>query len=668
MSSAGVQESDQSVLLSDTALAALALERQPFEEETGGETFIDESRTERLAEIRQALIAGDDLLLVLGERGAGKSTLLAQLAADSGLRIQCFSVRGGPRFSTLNLFVGMLEAFKVRPPEQLKETLDELIPCLQAMIGNDTLCVIVLDDAESLPADELTTLLSAMLYLNSGDQALLRVALAAPPTFEELIPDLLPRGADLPYASLVLEPYDMQRAGLYLAHRFEQAGMRGEFPFDEAELTAINERAGGRPGALHASAAAALEARWGEASAAAAGAGGVPIGDAAATGAPPPGTVGHDAAAGGVASGRTVRLALGALAALMIVGGLLLFGAEPDDSETRYRVVEERKLETERQRAEDEVGAGASGSAAADAPVASESASAPSDPAPLPSEAERAAAAESEAASPSVPDTAPGTDTARADAAAPAAEPSPAPGEDDPREDDPREDAAETAASEAPAEPLVVESPATGTADAEEAVSESSATTSPSASPAPGSERESEPEPEPSPAAEPSAPPPTDTATADPSTSAGSEDEAPAPAPAPDAANESGPRTDADLLGADEEPAERASEPDAAPAGSVLESPNWILVQDAESFTVQMIASTDRGAIEAFLSRAELAPPNSIFSFERRGQTWYALVHGLFPSIEAARTEIERMPPAALTDQPWIRAVGRVQNSLREQD
>ena len=627
MSSAVVQESEQGALLSDTALAALALERQPFSGECAvADTFVDERRTERLAEIRQALIAGDDLLLVLGERGAGKSTVLAQLAADSGLRIQCFSVRGSPRFSTLNLFAGMLEAFKVRAPGQLKETLDELIPCLQAMIGNDTLCVVVLDDADAVPPEELTTLLSALIYLDSGDEALLRIALAAPPAFEEVLPDRLPPGADLPYSSLVLEPYGLQRAGLYLAHRLERAGLRGEFPFDEAELTAINERAGGRPAALHAAAAAALEARWG----------------ASASGVRAKEDRDDDVSSGlfgrssgssrssplaGVANGRVARLALGSLAALMILGGLLLFrpGPEPADSETRYRVVEERRLGTERLRLIDEEDAdGASPAAPVD--LAPESASDAGE-ASGPVAADEPAAASGELAS------APASEPE----AVPDAEPAPAPLPEETSPAGTTTDAATDAATDAEADSATDPSPAVT----------SPVESDPPPPPEPIPEPIPEPVPEPAPEPTPEAP-------------------ATDPAPASDTADADpggGPRSDAALLGE-----ESVAEETAAAPGSVLESPNWILVQDAELFTVQMIASTDRSAIEAFLTRAELDPPNSIFSFDRRGTTWYALVHGLFPSIEAARSEVERMSPAALTDQPWIRAVGRVQNSLREQD
>jgi septal ring-binding cell division protein DamX len=81
-----------------------------------------------------------------------------------------------------------------------------------------------------------------------------------------------------------------------------------------------------------------------------------------------------------------------------------------------------------------------------------------------------------------------------------------------------------------------------------------------------------------------------------------------------------------------------------------------------------MSAATDRESVENFLNRTDLPEPNSIFAFDRDGTRWYALVHGLFGSISEATSAVERMPPAAQTNQPWIRKVGRVQNVLRDQN
>ena len=186
MSAPAAPESEPAGLLSDATLSDLQLRRQPFTElAPDDEAFADETTGEQLGDIKQALITGDDLLLVLGEAGAGKSTLLAQLGANSGLRLQCFEVRGSERFSTHNLFTGMLEAFKQAPPDELKDMLDALVPCLQGMVASNILSAIVLDNADSVTDGELTRLLSSMLYLNSQDETLLRVVLAAADSFED---------------------------------------------------------------------------------------------------------------------------------------------------------------------------------------------------------------------------------------------------------------------------------------------------------------------------------------------------------------------------------------------------------------------------------------------------------------------------------------------------
>ena len=630
-----------SALLSDTALSALALREQPFAPgATDDDPFTDEVTAEQLADIRQALITGDDLLLVLGEDGAGKSTLLSQLAANSGLRIQCFSVGGSPRFSTRNLFMGMLEAFKIEPPEDLKETLDELVPCLQAMIAGNKLCVVVLDDAETLAEHELTTLLSSMLYVNSRDESLLRIALSAVPAFEDRIPDLLPEGADLPYSSLSLEPLDAERAAAYLDFRLGRAGRADGLPLDENEIARLNERAGGLPGALHAVAAAALENAWGEPGAA-------PSASSAAV-APPPDARPADAdlppelrperrperrplAAGIGLDGRGTKLALGALAGALIIGGLLLFrtAPEPGTGEERYRVVEQRPVETDRETERLELlEEGERERAAAAVPPADDA---------------DGLAASDEAGATSVPVT-----EADLSGAAPARAPEP----DLAAAPDP--DSASSAAVSVP-------TPAAPSSEPE-----------PGPEPSPASEPAPEPEPEPAsePVPEPAPEPVSEEPVPEPAASA------PEPAAAPGTEDAGGTtddaggtaRTDAVPRGDEEESPSPVAPPPEEPRLGALESPNWVLVQNPAQYTVQMSASTDRASVEEFLERAGLPAPNSIFSFDRGGRTWYALVHGLYPDIDEARDAIERMPSVALVDQPWIRAVGRIQETLREQN
>jgi len=107
----------------------------------------------------------------------------------------------------------------------------------------------------------------------------------------------------------------------------------------------------------------------------------------------------------------------------------------------------------------------------------------------------------------------------------------------------------------------------------------------------------------------------------------------------------------------------------AEPRPGLLESSSWILLQDRELYTVQMSASRDRNSVVGFLNRHAdtLSKPNSIYTFDRDGSTWYALLHGLYSSIDEARAEVETMPSSALTNQPWIRSVARVQDVLKAQ-
>ncbi len=97
----------------------------------------------------------------------------------------------------------------------------------------------------------------------------------------------------------------------------------------------------------------------------------------------------------------------------------------------------------------------------------------------------------------------------------------------------------------------------------------------------------------------------------------------------------------------------------------LLQSPNWVLMQNPEQFTVQMIASSNREEVERFLNVHQLPGPNSIFSFKRADETWYALVHGLYTDIEDAQQAIRSLPEKVRTNHPWIRQIKRIHQSLK---
>lgn len=574
---------DNHGFLSDASMEALELQHQPFAETpVGGELFEDDTTRSVIADINDALYGSDDVLMIIGTAGSGRSILLRQLANNPQSRIACFSVKGSPRFDTAHLFGSVLEAFKTPVPADLKDALDALVPSLQGTFERyNRLSTIVLDDADQVPVDELTKLLSSVLYLNGQEEPLLRVLLSSTPEFEERLPDALPQGAEIQYASLVLDPMTSDRAEKYLEFRFNQAGYFDNSPFTDRDMQSIVEESAGYPRSLNSAAALNLNAQHGQ----------MPESML------PPELVEHRG------NGTMVKMLLGGLACLMIVAGLFMFTQNKGErspasrASNDYRTVETVPVNPKPSAPTTELEIMAE---APEAPTASDTAAAAT-----------AADVETEANAvlDQISDTADADETDEANIVAnqPSIQPPAQPAESTP------------AKTETPVPVEVASADTTEAAPADN--SDDALLAGASGTPTPASTLTSNPAPS---------------------------NEAPA---APDSTTST-----------------TTEESQAEAQSSVLESPTWILVQDPDRFTVQMSASTDRDSVENFMTRNNLPGPNSIFSFNRNGATWYALVHGLFRNVPEARTALKALPEGALRNQPWIRRIGQVQSSLKEQN
>lgn len=548
--------------VSDEVFATLELKSQPFAPATAdGEWFSDDTTRAQLVHIKEALINDEDLLIVIGAEGSGKSVLLKQLSAGGGTRVQCFSVRGSERFNTANLFAGMLEAFKLKPAAKFEDILKDIVPCLQALAERNMLGVIVLDDADLVPAEEISSLLGSMQLLNNGEETLLRILMAAKPDFETHLPALLPSKTDLPYATLEIEPFDHARTAAYLNFRLEKAGDFSEFPFSERRLYKICEAGDGLPAGLNIAAAHEMNALHREPS---------------IHRLSPVRKEVHRSP-----TQRPWKYAFGVLGVALIMASLYLFTnpKSPTAGNTDFTVLSKQSV----------------------TPISNEG---ETNTITLVQEPKTNILSADEAIKANSNST---TNNAQANGSSVAAN---------------QESSAES-------QNMTADSATVTTAQ------------EPAASTA--TQKQNEPEAQ-------AANPPASTAATEPAAT-------PSTAAQQSQSEQSSPAQT--RPGAETRQTSSSSVP--------LESANWVLVQDPELYTVQMSASRERASVEEFLNRSKLDGPNSIFSFKRGERTWYALVHGLYPTITEARNAIEEMPPAAKSNQPWIRAISQIQSAVKNQ-
>lgn len=699
-----LQGKSEGTLLDDT-MQELQLRSQPFTGPSAeGELFADEVTFSQINEIKQAIIKGDTVLVLTGEEGAGKTTLLKQLTRNSGTRLQFFSVKGGEKYTTHNLFSGILNAWKLTPPADFEDSTNEMLRALQANQERHTTVVLLLDDADLLPPKELHLLLATVQYFN-GDEQLLRVILSAQPQFEAQLPQMLPQGLKLPYSVMQVEPMLASRAAPYIQLRLNQAGHFDEFPLSDKQVSAIANDASGYPGRINFLAAEALNEIY------------CPFTDSQTQSSKSSGFFSKfsRAGAGSSSSSGGIGKIAKALAALfgfgLIVAGIYSTtlkdksGAENSvanndsgDSQTAgnntvtsntaatsnvaannsdFKTVETRPVVPKPATATDEnvAGATATGDASRLEQVSTAGANAAANDtnANQPGATANSAAGATDAGNASAAAKQGQSGTAETELQAAASELSAALGNPT---NSGRATATAANSTASPDANATTSNSAESTSTARPAIESTATTVTESTSPAADStstEAQAETQAE-TQAQAPSAETASQTDTTDQeanSAAIGDSDttdtvaELPAATPASPtgASSEQTAEAAATETSADEVAANRESSSGDNVNG--LESPNWVLLQDADQFTIQMSASTDRSDITRFLQAANLQKPTSIYSFKRGETTWYALVQGLYPNLGEARAAIKDMNKAAVKNQPWIRKIGSIQNSVK---
>ena len=90
----------------------------------------------------------------------------------------------------------------------------------------------------------------------------------------------------------------------------------------------------------------------------------------------------------------------------------------------------------------------------------------------------------------------------------------------------------------------------------------------------------------------------------------------------------------------------------------------WIMSRDPTHFTLQLLGTSSRASLEAFIRRHRLRGDVSIYQTLRDGKPWYALVYGEFSNRAQAKAASKRLPASMRKVKPWIRRFDSVQAQI----
>lgn len=91
----------------------------------------------------------------------------------------------------------------------------------------------------------------------------------------------------------------------------------------------------------------------------------------------------------------------------------------------------------------------------------------------------------------------------------------------------------------------------------------------------------------------------------------------------------------------------------------------WLLARAPERYTLQLVGSRERAAIDRFVARHGLRPPYAVFERSLRGAPWYSLVSGDYPDRDAAVAARSSLPPTLRDSDVWPRSFGSIRASMR---
>jgi len=90
----------------------------------------------------------------------------------------------------------------------------------------------------------------------------------------------------------------------------------------------------------------------------------------------------------------------------------------------------------------------------------------------------------------------------------------------------------------------------------------------------------------------------------------------------------------------------------------------WLLSQRPTLYTLQLLGSEQEQAIIDYIRNNQIKANAAYFQTTNKGKIWFALLYGIYPSYEAARSAKNQLPPSLNRYTPWPRSIASVHSDI----
>ena len=92
----------------------------------------------------------------------------------------------------------------------------------------------------------------------------------------------------------------------------------------------------------------------------------------------------------------------------------------------------------------------------------------------------------------------------------------------------------------------------------------------------------------------------------------------------------------------------------------------WLMAQESSGYTIQLIGVRNEQSLLDFIKQQNLPEkqPMAYYRTVYRGNSWYPLLYGVYPTAQQARKAIESLPETIRGMNPWIRRLSAIQKAI----